>query len=239
MTTSMELKEGSTVNLDHTFILRQGADNVPIEITFNSTWFWTKEGRADAGYKYFDVQAMARNIGTKETSIFSFSGEWEVTVDKGYVYEASHSPFIFETLRPEEIKTDVVEFEILVTTTPVEVRYYDFCLAGTTSCTPTFILDLRSTTIPVREELTLDPTGYMCYYYAEQGKQLLLNMTNLGLSPLTVTGISVNGRSVYDEATRIDVGQTVSIPVIVPIQPPFDLRIITSGGSTFVFSCGL
>ena len=150
-TTNMDLQEGSTIQLNQPFIMRMGSDNVPVEITFNSTWMWTNAGKADAGYKYLDLQVVAKNVGTKEVTIFSISDKWETTVDKGYVYDNIHSPFAFETVRPEEVKMDIVDFAILATTTPVEVRYYDGCLASTSSCSPTFTLDLRDVTIPVRE----------------------------------------------------------------------------------------
>jgi len=243
--TNTELQEGTTIRLNQPFIMNMGSDNVPIQFTFNGTWVWRNAAgsapsyaAADPGYKYFDLQIVAKNVGLTESSTFPILSIWETVVDRGYIYKSTDNPFFGESVRPEEVKTAIIDFEILATTTPVEVRYYDSCLGSTSNCSPTFTVDLRNTTIPTREELFLNPAGFTCEIDAQRGQRLLLNFTNPGLVDITLTSVSINRQVVFTTPTRIAIGQTVSIPVTVPIDAPFEIEATTASGSTLTFECG-
>jgi len=77
----------------------------------------------------------------KKTDCFNTT-RWEVTVDKGYIYDGYCDLFLV-TVRPGETKTGSVFFEILATTSPLEVRYYSSYFGDD----PTLVLDVRGETI--------------------------------------------------------------------------------------------
>lgn len=101
-----------------------GSDKVPVEITFTKLWYADKAGysTADKGYKFAVLDVTVKNVGTKETKVFSFFNKWTVTVDKGYTYDAKSTGYLPESVRPEDVKTGYVYFEILQDTTAVEFR---------------------------------------------------------------------------------------------------------------------
>lgn len=101
-----------------------GEDNVPVEITFTKVRYSDMIGlyTADKGYKFAILDVTVKNVGTKETRVFSWIDDWTVTVDRGYVYKAKSASYLPESVRPEEVKTGYVFFEILQDTTAVEIR---------------------------------------------------------------------------------------------------------------------
>ena len=108
---------GQTLNL-------LGRDNVPVEVTFTKVRYDMKVGwdTADKGYKFVIVDVTVKNVGNKETAVFSFLGSygWTVKVDKGYVYKAE-SDTLPSSLRAEDVKPGYVYFEILQDTTAIEM----------------------------------------------------------------------------------------------------------------------
>jgi hypothetical protein len=102
-------------------------DKVPVEITFKRLWYADKVGysTADKGYKFAVLDVAVKNVGTKETKTFSYFSTWTVTVDKGYTYDAKSAGYLPDSVRPEEVKTGYVYFEILQDTTAVEFRCVD------------------------------------------------------------------------------------------------------------------
>jgi len=241
-TTTQEFSTGGTVIFDQAFDMKMGSDEVPVEITFNGTWYERSAGyyQAESGYKYFALQIRARSMGIKETFLFSPLSIWEVSVDKGYLYQAKFHPFSGETIKPEEVKSDVVAFEILESTTPLEVRYYDTCLGSTSTCSPTFVLNLRGLTIPLKEELTIQ-SSYSCIFHASKAN--LLNVTNSGLALVTIASVYYAGQMVSSSPTTVQPGETVSIAVTIPssVQSGFlqeyEVKVVTTQGSTFTSSC--
>jgi len=244
-TTTQELSTGSTVQFGQAFIMRMGSDEVPVEITFNGTWYERSAGYsqgAESGYKYFALQLRARNVGVKETFIFSTLSIWEVLVDKGYLYQAKFHPFSGETIRPVEVKSDVIAFEILESTTPLEVRYYDACLGSTENCSPTFVLTLHGITIPAKEELTIgSSSSYFCGFH--KGTVNLLNVTNSGLITVTVATVYYADQIVNANPTQMQPGETVSIPITIPsnIEAGFaqqhEIKVVSTSGNTFTTNC--
>jgi hypothetical protein len=101
------------------------SDKVPVEITFTSLRYADKAGfsTADKGYKLAVLDVTVKNVGTKETRPFSSFDKWIVIVDKGYTYDAKASVYLPDSVRPEEVKTGYTYFEILETTTPIEIRH--------------------------------------------------------------------------------------------------------------------
>jgi len=135
-TTTPMFQMGGTVRIGQPFILKEGTEEIPVEITFTSAYHDYYE--QDAKYKRLVLEIQAKNVGMKETEVFSTS-RWEVTVDKGYIYDAKYCNLTSTSLLPEEMETGYVSFEILATTTPVEIRYYDSYWGNN----PAFVLDLR------------------------------------------------------------------------------------------------
>jgi len=117
---AQRLKVGQTITVI-TF------DKVPVEITFKKLWYADKVGynTADKGYKFAVLDVAVKNVGTKETRVFSIFSTWTVTVDKGYTYNAKSAVYLPDSVRPEEVKTGYVYFEILQDTTAVEFRCVD------------------------------------------------------------------------------------------------------------------
>jgi hypothetical protein len=147
-TTTSEVQEGGTVTIGQAIILKFGENEVPVRFIFNSASFNTTVGeyhsQADIGYKFLVVEVSAKNLGNREVETYIVGDKWEVTVDKGYVYQ-EWSGVIFGvvqtpsfTLRPEEEKVGYIVFEILKDTTPLEVRYY-----RPSSNLPSLILNLQ------------------------------------------------------------------------------------------------
>ena len=73
---------------------------------------------ADPGYKLVIIKAKVKNKGIEEES--PWIGEEVLEVDKGYRYEPEFD-FYFNSLRPEEEKTDEAVFEILEETEPTKL----------------------------------------------------------------------------------------------------------------------
>jgi hypothetical protein len=137
-----QLQEGGRVAIGQPFILRFGTDKVPVKVVFDSAKFTQSHEylKADSGYTFLVLQLTLQNMGTKEVSTFSWLDNWEITVDKGYQYQARSKPSL--NVRPEEKKTDYVVFEILQDTNPVEVKFYPFL-----SRTPDVILNFKGSVI--------------------------------------------------------------------------------------------
>lgn len=146
-TTIPPTQEGNRVRVGQPFIIKEGADKIPIEITFTAAWFTTahKWRTADEGYKFLVIEIRAKNLGIKETVILCVV-RWEVTVDKGYVYKHETCDLSCASIRPEETKTGYVLFEILATTTPIEARYYGSLWVDD----PTLVLDMRGESIATK-----------------------------------------------------------------------------------------
>ena len=231
-TTPTELTPGSTLQLRQRYIMKTGSDTIPVMVTFSAVWF---QSSREPDYKQFVLEIQVKNTGTKETSLFGiFASKWELTVDKGYIYDSKNYPYF--SIRPEEAKNTTLTFEILKSTVPSQLRYYDACLGSTAQCQPAFILDLQGATIPIREELSIGQNTLICIM--STGKQSL-NVTNVGLASVSVTAVLVNGQTVYTGQTQINSGQTVTIRITVPdgVRSSYELMIVTAGGSAFKFSC--
>jgi len=103
-----------------------GRDQTPVEVTFTKVWYADKAGysTADKGYKFVAIDIALKNVGVKETSgVFSsLDSSWTAKVDRGYLYNAKSTWYLPGSVRPEEIKTGYVYFEILQDTTAIEIR---------------------------------------------------------------------------------------------------------------------
>jgi len=141
------LQRENVIRLGQPFTLKSGYDDIPVEITFTSAWFAMKHDyyKADAGYKLLVLTIQVKNVGMKETKTHCI-GKLELIVDKGYLYREKHCNLTCRSLRPEEVKTGYVLFEILATTNPTEILYY----ASMFLDKPTLILDLHNQSIPTR-----------------------------------------------------------------------------------------
>ena len=142
-TTTPPQQQGNVIRIGQPFILKEGAEKIPVEITFASAWFTEayEYNKAEKGYKFLVLEIQAKNLGMKKTDCFNTT-RWEVTVDKGYIYDGYCDLFLV-TVRPGETKTGSVFFEILATTSPLEVRYYSSYFGDD----PTLVLDVRGETI--------------------------------------------------------------------------------------------
>jgi hypothetical protein len=171
-TTSSEVQEGGTVTIGQAIIVKFGENEVPVRFIFNSASFNTTIGeyhrQADSGYKFLVLGVSVKNVGDREVETYVIGDKWEVTVDKGYVYE--ELPFISfvvqttaVTLRPQEEKVGYIVFEILNDTIPLEVNYYKpVAQSGFVWSygSPSIILNLRgytfeTTTLAAQEYLTM------------------------------------------------------------------------------------
>jgi len=246
-TTVGELPNGGTVRIGQPFIVK-GTDQVPVQVNFTSAWFAMRSGYeiATPPYKLFVLQFQMKNVGIRTTSVFSVLSKWDVLVDKGYIYESELNFYLTSGVQAEQVATNNIIFSILSTTTPLEVRYYDSCAGSTADCSPTFTVDLRGTTIPAREELTLwgQGTGTVfrsCFFY--KGKLNFLNITNSGLVAVTVQRIYFGGQAVYENLTSIQPGETVTIGITAPSNlqagglQEYEVKVVTTLGNTFTTSC--
>jgi hypothetical protein len=130
------------VRIGETFTvpMAEGGKVVPVEVTFTKA-FTTMEvthaffpsnmtTTADMNYVYFVVEFTVRNVGKETTVAFTscwsevgcYNDWWKLTVDRGYIYDKNDylSDQSF-SLRPEEVGHGRVVFEILATTTPIEM----------------------------------------------------------------------------------------------------------------------
>ncbi len=105
-----------------------GSDKIPVEITFTRLWYADKVGSAtaDKGYKFAVLDVTVKNVGTKETTPFDYNTKWTVTVDKGYTYDSKTTGYLPYSVRPEEVKTGYVYFEILQDTAAIEIRHISY-----------------------------------------------------------------------------------------------------------------
>jgi hypothetical protein len=221
----------------------KGTDQVPVQVNFTSAWFAMRLGYTTATppYKLFVLQFQMKNVGIRTTSVFSVLSKWDVLVDKGYIYESELNFNLTSDVQPEQVATNNVIFNILATTTPLEVRYYESCAGSTADCSTTYTVDLRSVTIPAQEELILGAGSYSCIFH--EGQVNLLNITNSGLVSVTVQTIYFGSQVVYQNPTRIDPGQTVSLAITIPstLQAGFlqqyEIKAVTTLGNTFTTTC--
>ena len=145
-TTSSEVQEGGTVTIGQAIIVKFGENEVPVRFIFNSASFNGTIGEfhatPDSGYRFLVLDVSVRNVGNGEVQTYMVGDKWEVTVDKGYVYQEFFSFGTVQTpsftLRPEEEKVGYIVFEILKDATPLEVRYYK-----PSGNSPSIILNLR------------------------------------------------------------------------------------------------
>jgi len=99
-----------------------------ISITFDSVRFADKIGSstADSGYKFVIIDITSRNVGS-EKKYFPFdSYDMEIKVDKGYRYEYHYSSKEPSSMRPEDVETGYIVFEILEDTYPTELYIDDW-----------------------------------------------------------------------------------------------------------------
>ncbi len=134
------------VHVGESYII-EGAEEIPVIITFNSVYYTGKKDwhRADEGYKFLVLDMQLKNVGMEETKCLPHYGyDWEVTVDKGYIYDDEAVTIEYLSLRPEDVKTGYVIFEILKTTNPLEINcnYYDGDII--------FTMDLRNQQITTK-----------------------------------------------------------------------------------------
>ena len=242
-TTTSVLTSGSTVTFAEPFIV-QDTDNVPVQMNFTGAWFQMGAGYdyvgATSPNKLFVVQFQMKNVGIRTTTVFSALSKWDVLVDKGYIYESELNFNFTDSVDPTQVVTNDVVFRILATTSPTQVRYYDTCAGSTADCSPTYTVDLNGVTIPAREELQF-AGGAFCNL--QQGAANLVNVTNTGLSPVTMATIYYDNQVVSSAATQVQPGETVSIPITIPssIQPSslqqYELKVVTATGNTFTTGC--
>ena len=235
-TTALKVQEGGTVTIDQPFVLKFGTDDVPVKVVFDSAWFTTthEDYEAESGYKLLVIQLTVQNIGTKEVDTFSFLDEWEVTVDKGYVYEAESKPYL--DVRPEEKKTGYVIFEILEQTNPVEVSYQRFL---STSVAVTLNLkgySFVTTTVAANEYLLVQSHDW------PEGGALTLLIRNYGSVSATIDKVYIDGLLASDEDALIKPGSEVEIVCSNPSGLSLErlsahkVKIVTMLGNTFEFT---
>jgi len=118
------LEEVSVPEETHIIGLREPIAIENFSINFNAIWFTDKYEylEADPGYKLAVIKATFRNTGYKETELSLYD---ELLVDRGYIYEPVYGGF-YVSLRPEEIESKVIVFEILEDTEPAELRLHRF-----------------------------------------------------------------------------------------------------------------
>jgi hypothetical protein len=233
--TTTELQSGSLIRIGEPFNMKMGSDEVPVQFTFTSarltlgydyTW-------ADQGYKFLLLSIHARNMGNRETSLFSIFSKWEVTVDKGYVYEAKDTPFsLVNSIKPEEEIDSELTFMILTTTSPTEVRYYSTCMGSTANCDVTFLLDVKGIdqSVQVYEKLSLES----CQMVDEKAR---LEIKNEGAYNVTIDKILLNGTVVSNEKTILVAGHwtEVLVPVNLKQGTGYGVEIMTVAGNSFTF----
>jgi len=120
--------KGQRVKINETFTVHcglSGEAKIPVQVTFLGVRYADKVEiyKADKGYKLLVVEVSIRNVGFKEARVFDRTSlrQWTVSVDKGYTYESKNLFDLPEKVRPEEVKTGYVVFEILADTKAVEV----------------------------------------------------------------------------------------------------------------------
>lgn len=235
-TTAAQLQEGGTVSIGQPFIMKFGTDEVPVRVVFDAAWFTTTHeySEAESGYKFVVIQLKAQNIGNKEVDTFGPLDKWEVTVDKGYLYQAKSSPYL--DVRPEETKTGYVTFEILEQTYPTEVRYRQFL-----SSSPSIRLNLReyhlvTTTAAARESLYLDSYKWL------ENRTLILEVRNYGSVTAIVHRVYIDALLVSDQDFLTKPSSVVEImcstPLDLSLEPGsrHEVRIVTMVGNTFEFT---
>lgn len=246
-TTVGELPTGGTVTIGEPFIVK-GTDGVPVQLNFTSAWFAMRYSSTGAvsPNKYFVLEFQMKNVGKRSTTVFSLAFlKWDALVDKGYIYESDrYADWNFSLgVGPAEVATNDVVFNIQAATTPLEVRYYDTCAGSTANCSPTFTVNLRGITIPAKEELTITSSSYFCIF--RKGIVNLVNVTNSGLTPVTITTVYYANQIVSANPIQIQPGQTVSIPITIPssiqagsfLSAQYEIKIITTQGNTFTSNC--
>lgn len=120
--------KGQRVKLNETFTVLcgvSGESKIAVQVTFIRAWYTEtfRVWKADKGYKFLVVDVSIRNVGFKETYAFGDPAldPWTVRVDKGYTYKSTFVTSFPGKVRPEEIKTGYIVFEILADTRAVEV----------------------------------------------------------------------------------------------------------------------
>jgi hypothetical protein len=233
--TTAELQSGSSIRIGEPFIMEMGSDNVPVQFSFTSAKLsngYEGGGWADLGYKFLVLSIHAKNIGDRETSLFSIFSKWEVTVDKGYVYQAKDEPFSFmKSIMPEEERDGHLSFMILATTSPTEVRYYSTCAGSTESCDPTFLLDVKGIdqTVQVYETLSLS-----YYEIANDYGSIRLGIRSGGYN-VTIDRILLNGTVVSNSRTILTGLTDILVPFNFKQGTNYKLEIITVAGNSFTF----
>jgi len=243
-TTTRSTQQVNRIRMGQPFILKEGSEKIPVEITFISAWFTPTHFHfeANAGYKLLVLEIQAKNVGMKETQVF-LTDRWEATVDKGYVYEEKTCDLFLALIRPEENKTGYVLFEIPLTTSPLEVRYY----SSVSGNDPTLILDTRSEVIPLKGPTPSAKEGLSMDSYEWAGSSLTLHIRNVGTVDVTVESYYI------EEAGQIKAGPisaktTIAVNSVehVTINPPagfnwasghsYAIKLVTSRGTQFTFS---
>jgi hypothetical protein len=252
ISTSTEITGASAVvvHVGQPINLTMGSDGIPVEVIYNGTWFakslhcdmWRGcDATAVPGYKLFVLQYEVINVGNRSTTLnftdpFSLGSQWEVQVDKGYIYSGTDLLVGFPpTLQPTAIYSNLIYFQILNYTTPVEARYFNHCYdESTTQCKLTWKVDLHAASIAPIEELQAPPE---CYDY--RGETMPFNVTNSGLIKVTIVAISINGSPTNISPSSLAVGQTATFQLPIPQNAPsaYDIVIVTAKGNAFTFVC--
>jgi len=228
-----QVQEGGTVTIGQPFILKFGTDGIPVKFVFDSAWFTTTHEyyEAESGYKFLIVQLTAQNIGNKEVIAFSWLDKWEVTVDKGYLYESKSKPSL--NVRPEEKKEEHIIFEILQETSPVEVGYYKFL-----STSPSVVLSLKGVgfatkTVAAKEWLTIDS------YEWPKGGTLTIQIENYGSVSATIDKVYIDELLASDEDKLIKPKAVAEVKCSNPqglslkSNNIYKVKIVTTVGNTF------
>jgi hypothetical protein len=232
-TTALKVQEGGTVSIGQPFFLKFGTDDVPVKVVFDSAWLTrTHESyEAEMGYKLLVIQLTVQNIGTKEVDTFSFLDKWEVTVDKGYVYEAKSQPYL--DVRPEEKKTAYVIFEILEQTNPMEVSYRRFLSTSVAATLNLKGYNFVTTTIAANEYLLVKSHDW------PEGGTLTLQIRNYGSVSATIDKVYIDGLLASDEDALVKPGSEVEIVCSNPSGLSLErlsthkVKIVTVLGNTF------
>jgi hypothetical protein len=240
-----EVPVGGTIAMGQSFMM-QGTDDVPVQVNFTTAWFSMGGSYGYNGAtppnKLFVLQFQMQNVGIRTTTVFSSLAKWDVLVDKGYIYENQLNWNFTNDLDPTQVSTNDVVFSILSTTTPTQVRYYDTCVGSTADCSPTYIVDLSNIAISAKEELTFAYSNpFACLFQNTTAN--VLNVTDSGLIPVTISTIYYDGQSVSTTPTRILPRETVSIPITIPsnvqagMMKQYEVKIVTTSGNTFTMNC--
>ncbi|MDP1693979.1 MAG: DUF4352 domain-containing protein, partial [Candidatus Woesearchaeota archaeon] len=168
-----------------------------VSITFDSVRFGDKvtiiyEGKtisvtADKGYKFVVIDITSRNVGSEEEYFPFYTFDMEIKVDKGYRYKHHFSSEPPSSMRPEDVETGYVVFEILEDTYPIELYIDD-------------IFDDNKYTLSISSDNYLPSLrpGFKELPYEEKLRQLASESEYVNKMPLTPPQQYICNRNAYN-----------------------------------------